>query len=215
MAYTPQAERERQERKSRMVTISVAVFIILTLVFSTLGFFYSGQDVDENKNPEYDYNGIKFVQVNGIWTFSTPQGQGTATFLPTLVKDIKCVNCEKLTRDSLRTENSKVYVVAFTQQENQAASELTSSIQLYTNIQRACLQEQENDPECLDLPLKSCKGNEKIFIFKEEEEEKNETLVIKQENCLFIKGNKGNKEKSDDLIKAADRAIYQIYGVLK
>ena len=114
----------------------------------------------------------------------------------------------------------KVYIISSSVSEDNGAAEILRNVP-YTSVQRACLPEDGEKEECKDLPLRNC-GNasleSKIIILKEkvarEEAEAIEGGVSKasgekvayQNSCLTLEG--------ENLIKAADRAIYGAFGVM-
>jgi len=182
-------ELERKERKRKA---AFALLIIFLLALSTAGFALYGRQEQETRK----YKNFKFVRQDNSWT-TTIQGKEIATsFLPQEVENIS-----SYLFFTYKDFSDKIYFVAFETEEKIALNEILGNIQPY-NAQKACLEEQAELAECVDLPLKNC-SDSKIFIIRES----NITEVRQEENCIFVEGN------STNLLKAADKAIFELFGI--
>lgn len=218
-------ERESKGREARMWKL-IGVFVVAVMFFgSTIGyvFFYTGKSNtgnQDNANTEntYAYKGYNFISSQQGWLLNTPQRQLITNFLPQQTLDVDC-ECSLL--NSLALQGQKAYVIAKTDAESRAASELLRNSN-FANTQIACLPEEEKKTGCLDRPLRSCEdatAQQKILIFKEidkifsEREEVAEGGISKvvservtyKDNCLIVEGK--------DLVKAVDRVIYKAYWI--
>ena len=210
---------EKKEEKRNPWSLAGAIFIAVMFLGSTIGlvFFYS-QDAQQTglEEPNYSYNGFEFVQVQNGWQTSTTFGPLTTVNLPQQVKEVDCSECSTLNYNSLA--GGKVYIISSSASENSGAAELVRNVP-YASVQRACLPEDADKEECKDLPIRSCENatvQNKVVIFKEgkiqgEIEEEGVSRASKEKvsyksSCLVLEG--------ENLIKAADRAIYKAFGVM-
>lgn len=213
-------ELKREEKKERNVW-SLAGVIIIAVMFigSTIGYIFltSGDQSQGNLGePKYSYNGFDFVQGQNGWQAQTAFGPLITANLPQEVKDLECKGCELLNYNSLA--GGKVYLISSSTAEDNGAAEILRNVP-YTSLQRACLPEDGEKEECKELPLRNC-GNasleSKVIILKEgvvqgENEEEGVSRASRekatyQDSCLTLEG--------ENLIKAADRAIYKAFGVM-
>jgi hypothetical protein len=67
-------------------------------------------------------------------------------------------------------------------------------------VQPVCLEECEED-----LPIKTCSATETIVVF----EESNETAIVEEGNCIFVKA------RSEEMLKAADRLVFCLHNIRK
>ena len=136
--------------------------------------------------------------------------------LPQQVKDLECVGCELLDYNSLA--GGKVYIISSSAAEDNGAAEILRNFP-YSSKQRACLPENGEKEECKELPLRDCADaslESKIVILEEgviqgENEEEGVSKASREKvnyrnSCLTLEG--------ENLIKAADRAIYKAFGVI-
>ncbi|MBU2496778.1 MAG: hypothetical protein KJ767_01830 [Nanoarchaeota archaeon] len=206
----PITAKKTGEKKKNTWGMIITLFIAIMFLGSTIGYIFYSENQDNN-NEIQTYKDYKFIQTDYGWQTNTDYGQIATTYLPQDVKEIEC-NCVFLNYQNMQT--SKVYVIAMSENEKVAANELLKNLQ-FTNIQLACLPENANNDECANLPLKSCENaNETmIIIFNEKNlisEEENMSKLIEgrinfDNGCLTLEGK--------DLIKAADKSIYKIFGV--
>ncbi|HIH18221.1 MAG TPA: hypothetical protein HA250_00945 [Nanoarchaeota archaeon] len=212
-------EQKKEEKRNPWSLFGAAVVAVMFLG-STIGlvFFYSGDSSNQGDlgKPTYDYNGFKFVQGDGGWQTSTAFGPLIMVNLPQQVKDLECVGCELLDYNSLA--GGKVYIISSSAAEDNGAAEILRNFP-YSSKQRACLPENGEKEECKELPLRDCADaslESKIVILEEgviqgENEEEGVSKASREKvnyrnSCLTLEG--------ENLIKAADRAIYKAFGVI-
>ena len=199
--------KEQEARQAQTWKLIGALVVAIMFLGSTVGFvfFYTGKNAQtqngENGGVNQEYKGYKFVRVQGGWQTETAEGILLAAYLPSEVLSIEC-NCAEL--DTLSLRSQKTYFIANSSAEIAAANELLR-LQTFTRIQQACLPENADAAGCEDLPLRSCENataQAKVLIFSERA--KNESVNYNN-NCLILEGK--------NLIRAADRAIYKVYGI--
>ncbi len=106
-----------------------------------------------------------------------------------------------------------VYIVANNLSERQAASSLAINLeQIVFRMQLACSPEEEKTDYCVEsnLPIKSCDDAtfDTAIILIEEQETLQTSDINYKNSCLVIKG------KGSELIKAAEKAVFMIYGII-
>ena len=203
--------------KDRNVGAMIGTIIIAVLFLgSTIGFVFLYSRGNTGEAGIYKYDGYKFIKTEQGWQTSTQFGGITTAFLPKDTLEIEC-DCPSLNYQTIQAQ--KVYVIAITGAEINAANEFLRNI-AFNKIQRACLPEDANAVGCENLPLRNCSDantQTKVLIFKEsasiesKSEEQGMSKFLKarvsfNNDCLTIKG--------EDLIKASDKAIYKVFGVI-
>jgi hypothetical protein len=208
-------EKEAQEKKKKRLftLIIVGVLMLSTAAFALLSF----QRQEEEQAVKY--KNFKFFKTERGWQTTVNGAQLITTWLP---QDVENITSDKIDGSALR---GKVYLVASSSAELQAAYELDSVLQ--ARKQLACLPEHANESSCENLPLKSCEdasSEQTVIIFKELESkeseksnknERNETLtqqiqakISYSDYCLSIEASK------DELLKASNKVIFVLFGIL-
>lgn len=184
-------DKEKQEKRMKMW---LTIFIVAVMALSTAGFALNFASTERKS-----YNGIKFTRTEEGWQ---PKGYSIATvYIP---QDVENISSEGTF--SANDFNAKAYLISPPYMRN-SALELLRALPL-KSIQQACLPEQENEPYCSDLPLKSCEDADSqnaIIIFNE----KNETAIRYRGYCLQIEGD------AESSLRAADKAVFIAYGMIK
>ena len=197
-----QTAKEKEERDNRTKRIfSLVVVIILAL--STAGFaLLSSSGRQNGGNAYYDF---EFSPTSEGWQTSVGGYYIITQYLP---QDVEYINHSGiLNKDDFQ---GIVYFVTSTESEIQTAKELS---RLITAVKKdyACLPENQENEECQNKSIKSCEDAtriQKIIIFNETESKGNASVVY-ENNCLSIQGN------SEELIRATDKAIFLLFGVIK
>ncbi|MBU2522825.1 MAG: hypothetical protein KKE23_00860 [Nanoarchaeota archaeon] len=187
--------RAEREEKDKRLKFWLAIFIVGIMAASTAGFALNfSSDNEESRT----YGDLKFTITEQGWQ---PKGYSIATsYLPQDVENISSKGTFSYT-----DFNSKVYLISAPYMQNEAI-ELLRYLPI-TNLQQACSKEDENISHCADVPLKSCEdasSQSAIIIFKES----NETSIDYSGYCLQIQGD------SEDILKAADKALFIAYGII-
>ena len=185
---------EEKERKEKRMRIFMTVFVIVILGASTAGYALMETQSSEKKS----YNDFKFTQTENGW-----QAKGMNFFTSYLPQDVENITVPSNSGNI----SGNVYLIAIGTEERTAAIELLRATSI-SKLNYACSAKDENSDYCSELPIKSCddasQGNN-IVIF----ERANETSVSYDNYCLTVKG------ESSELVKIADRIIFDLYGIIK
>ena len=187
--------KSEKERKQKRMQIFFAVFMVGILAASTLGYSLSSSNTNSVK-----YNGKKFYQTNQGW-----QGKDLNFFTAYLPQDVEFIPVQGIL--NLNIFLNKLYVVTDPEQSfSNEWIEWSRAVPM-SNPNPSCLPEDEDKEACAELPLKDCNDADlqtAILIFKNT----NESYINVNGNCVEIAGD------SLDLLKAVDKAIYVMYGVM-
>jgi hypothetical protein len=183
-------EKEEHERK-RHKWMAIIIGIIMAL--SSAGFALNFATTET-----HSYKGLKFYQTEKGW-----QPKGISIFTSYLPQDVE--NITSSGTINYQNFNSKVYLIELPYMRS-SALEFLQNVPVQ-NLQQACLPEYENEQFCSDLPTKSCEDadSQNVMLILDEA---NETSIEYSNYCLEIKGT------SEELTKAADKALYQAYGII-
>ena len=184
-------EREEKDRKMKMW---LTIFIVVVMAASTAGFA-----VEFSSNSESNtYKGIKFTRTDQGW-----QPKGYSIFTTYLPQDV--ANVTSSGTFSYTDFSSKAYLISSPYLQNDAV-ELLRYLPI-TNLQQACLKEDENVSYCSNVPIKSCadaNSQSAVIIIKEG----NQSSVEYKGYCLQLTGD------SSSMLKVADRALFKAYGIM-
>ncbi|MCS7134486.1 MAG: hypothetical protein NZ889_01355 [Candidatus Pacearchaeota archaeon] len=202
----PLETREEREKKIRKRNLILSILIAITILAGTIGWVMMGKETENLQK----YKEFKFRKVENQWqttvkVYNNNEFLIRTSFLPQEVENIPS------TLEGLYLEkiyDKIIYFVVFSQTELQAAQELAINLYPFSKrIQLACSKEKENETFCADKPIKNCEnGTESLIIILEE---KNETKIKYEKNCLEIYG------KGSEILKASDKVIFVIFGIIK
>ncbi len=185
--------REEIEKRNARKQMAAGIILVAIMVISTAGYAI----VDRTKEQAILYKGNKFLRAGSGWQLSN--SFITTRFLPSEVDEIQC-NCISSAQEFA---DRQIYLVAFTDSERIAADEVLRNLQ-FLRVQRACLQEEQNNTGCEELPLKSC-DDDTLLIIKTV---KNTTMVYEEGKCILIEA------PSENLTMAADRLVFSLYKII-
>lgn len=206
-----------------MLSILIGVFVLVFAGFSAYNYFNGAIVVDvdqlhqDNLDGElsdeegYFYNGFSFVKVDGLW-WTEINGYGTKIKIPLHFgpKELEDVNISGQLGAQFNAGNA--LFITFNpdvrnKYYNLASSELIFNIAkgLEIEVIGACT---KNASGCDNRTIISCKTARNLPVIEMIEDE-NETGIILDSNCIKIIGN------DYDIVKAADRLLYQWYGIMK
>jgi hypothetical protein len=184
------------------------------MVFSTIGFAvlesYSGQQQGQGQTKYRDY---QFVETESGWQTSLKISDKDISintfYLPNDLENLSS-HGKPLLNDFI---DKKIFIIASSNTERQAASEYNVLDNFALRIQLACSKENENTSFCTEnnLPIKGC-GDvdfETSIIMLQETNQTNETSVNYKNSCLVVKG------YSIELVKAAEKSIFMIFGIME
>ena len=179
--------REEVVKERRRNQIVVGGVLIFLMVVSTLG--YSLMDGDNEIKNSVNEFGIDFVREGGFWKTQINGEVFGFQYLPSEIGNVSVSG-------NYDIEDYAGEVLYFVN-ANEGSSEILNNLGRYIlRYQESCLR-QDSDKMTVcegDLPLKSCDDN--LIIF----ESGNETMVWKNESCVFIVG---------DSVRGADAFLYK------
>jgi hypothetical protein len=197
MALSKIQTAEEKEKKDKRLKIFMTIFMVVVLGASTAAYAL----IDTGSSQRKTYNGITFTLTQSGWN---PKKMNIYTsYLPSDVENISIDGSPSL--DSLK---GNLYLNALGNNELNAANELLKTLAIEKRPTLACSPAYENESFCADLPIKSCddaSAESPLISF----EQANETSISYKNYCLVIKGD------NENMIKAADRVIFGLYGIIK
>lgn len=166
------------------------------MIFSTLGYSLINSQYNSQDTSKYEYNGIKFTQNSGYWSFQINGNNFLTLYNPDETVEINITNLLSL-NDYL---GKPLY---FDSNSSAAVSEIAQNLNVFaTRAQNACI----SSEECAaDYPIKSC-SSDNVIVVREPKEGESER-IYQQQNCIFIIAN------DDNQTKYADRLLFNIIGV--
>lgn len=189
---------EDREKREKRIQKLFAYFVIAILFFSILA--YSVLSIYDNSQTKYGK--FAFEQTYGGWKTKVGDFIILTQFHPNQVEDV-------IFSGNIDDFSSIVYLVSKTENERKAAEEISKNL-LSLKKGIACLPEDSESDECFNMTIKSCADAdylEKVIVIKEKDEE---TSVSYYNNCMNIIGN-----NSLELIRASDKVLYKIFGIIK
>ncbi len=188
--------KDREEKAKRMkVWLSVIIVVILAASTASYALYTSPSTTSQN------FNGFKFYLGENGW--KGKDFNFYTVFHPEEVLDVPLNGVPGLGDFSVKT-----YLILPSSGSRNAAGEFANAVPMQS-IQIACLPEDADLDSCKDLPLKDCNNagpDNAVAIFRDSE---NETFANYAQWCLQVSG--------DDIgmLKAVDKLIYSMYGVIK
>tara|TARA_Y100000310_G_scaffold118295_1_gene117156 strand:+ start:4426 stop:5082 length:657 start_codon:yes stop_codon:yes gene_type:complete len=202
-------DKKTEKKQNKSFFIAIVVIISALVILFSLRIL-----LGEEKYPEYTYNGFTFVKIAGLWNTDWQRddiiykihlrfGPKEAEVVPLLVSEEFDFNTSRttyITFDPLGEDFAHVAI---------ASTEL--SLTLYrvfdTKVIAACLRNETS--ACSSRPIITCDNTlekETAVIYVKEDDE---TAIILDGNCLIIQG------RGEEIIKAADKLIYGLYGIIE
>ncbi len=190
----PKHKEEKKNRMKQLLVGGILIFVITASILAySFGFSEKAEKTEGSSNKKIIYNGLDFIQQNDFWFTEISNLQFFFKYNPQEAEDVKINYITKTINDYY---GKPLYINS----EN-----IESEYEIYRNLdqiilrrQYACLENQTCEKE---FPVKTCDDN---FIIIEE---KNESKITQDENCIFIQG------KKEDLTKLTDRFLFRILGV--
>ena len=173
------------------------------------GMFVRTLEGKTNPETNYMYNGYAFVKVGPLWYTKWQVDE----YLLNIPLHHGPLELENITAEGKLDErfNSGSYYITFEPYSEDLTSIALAAGEIGRNlvegfaakIKSACA---ANHTGCGTKPIITCENTNSSVIYIKES---NESKIVMKGNCLVIEG------KGEDLIKAADRVILQIYGIMK
>jgi hypothetical protein len=218
--------REEVEKKQKKKQFYLVVALVFILVTSILGYAFNVSQRQTSNVQKETYGNFLFEKYGDYWKVSIEDNKGNINpnlnfYFRYSPKDLyEIYNFSEVANiiNDLKTIDNYYQKPIYIYSENDGAesevlTNLFYSSKIAERAQKACLDyssinlSKENNctQENKDYPVKTCEDN---FIIIEKNKDNSSQISLEQiENCLFIKGN------NQDLIKAADEALFRILGI--
>jgi hypothetical protein len=186
---TIKPKKEIKKKKDRTQSF-LAIFLLIVLGFSTVGFAFLNRTNNSESNYEkVVFQGEEFYNTGNYWT------NGKIVLLNNPLK-VGFEKIENISIDNYYQEPLYIY-----SPETIARTIIAQNLmQVALRLSEACPVDEESCQE-RDIPIKDCSQN--FIILKVGEEEKIETF----EKCVYI------TNKAEDLSKTADKFILSLFFV--
>ncbi|MCK4522246.1 MAG: hypothetical protein KAU20_06735 [Nanoarchaeota archaeon] len=215
--------KEQENKKSYLFAFIVfgSIILVFIIAFFAIGFFNREvektmdeiiYDTLQGKETEFNYmyNGHVFVYFEGLWhtrwkrdetIFNTHFHYG-----PRDVEDVPVIGGLD---PNLNT--SKFYITFDPLEENisliaLASSELGLSLVRVMNVQLTPACYRNETYACSTRPIITCENTDEAVIYVREDDK---TKVLLDDNCIIVQG------KGNDLLKAVDKMLFNLYGIIK
>ncbi|MFH1187087.1 MAG: hypothetical protein V1697_02850 [Candidatus Levyibacteriota bacterium] len=183
--------KKEEAKKKRMSQVIVGVVLIFIMFFSVLGYSFSGGNESVKK---IEYNGFEFIEQNSFWILEI---EGMSFIFKNNPQQVEKIDGELNDLDSYY--NQPLYISSNNPEaELEIYRNLFYQNQIVQRMQSACLESEECEE---DIPTKNC--DENFIIIKES----NESGIMQDRNCVFIKG------KQENLTQITDEFLFKILGV--
>jgi len=154
------------------------------MVLSVFGIMIESIGFNKNSPNKIEYRGVTFLKQQERWFFTKDNKEFTIINSPENLTDILMENMSPL-----ESYSGKPLYISST--DKSLESEIYYNLQnIASRIQPGCLKNIKCEG---DFPIKTCEDN---FIIIEEN---NETSIIQEQNCVFIRAPKQNMQKTLDL----------------
>jgi len=181
---------KERERKKRVNQLIVGIVLIGLMIFSTLGFAFSGRADEENTSDKMNYRGIDFVKQNGYWSFNIQGYDFRTKYNPEEVSDVNFFNIMTV-QDYV---GKPLYFVGGAG-EHVYEMEVNLLEKFVLRTSPACLDEEDCGG---DFPIKNC-SEDNIIIFEEVDYDDEYIESVEQdENCIFITSSLANQTRYAD-----------------
>jgi len=213
----PIETKEQKEKREHRQRLFIGLFVSFIMLFSSVGYMIGNHSSSKNSagnESVRQYNNYTFTKISQVWvTNASIEGNNIQVVSSDFPGDLE--NLSTSGKPFLSDFSGKnLYFLANSAAERQAASVFYSYLGNIANrMQFACSESEANDSFCADnnLPIKGCGDVSKSTAIISIEEDVNSTAasIGSQDSCLTIAGN------STGLIKAAEKSIFLIFGIMK
>jgi len=181
--------KSSEAKKQRKNQRTIGIILIVVMFGSVFGIIVNS--FGSREDSKIEYNGFEFTRQGNFWALEIGDFDFIFTYNPNEVQEIET---------EVKFLNNYYRKPLYLSSENSGAtSEIVSNLnQISLRMQPACFTESDCEN---DIPLKTCDDN---FIIIEE---KNQTNIIQEENCVFIQG------PQENLTQISDEFLFNILGV--
>ena len=182
--------KSSEAKKQKKNQVIIGVILIIVMFGSVFAVIVGSFGAEKNSN-KIEYNGLEFIKQSNFWILEIGDFDFIFKYNPNEVQEI-----ETEVKYLNNYYNKPLYISS---DDSRATSEIVSNLnQVTLRMQNACFEEEVCEE---DIPPKTCEDN---FIIIEE---KNQTNIIQEENCVFIQGPKEN------LTMISDEFLFHILGI--
>lgn len=201
---------DRDEGSNKLLIISIIIVLVIFLAIFSMRFIAKP---NTEVKTAYTYNGFAFTQLGGLW-YTEIENQKTGNvyniplhFGPKDVENITITgklsksfysNETFITHDPSNTQRPGMQYIAL------SAAELSINLVQVLNLTPVAACTSNSATVCEQRPIITCDLGKPTIYIKEDPV----TSVALNDTCIIIQGN------GTDLIRATDRLIYQLYGVM-
>ena len=172
------------------------------MVLSVFGVMIGG--ISSGEKP-IEYNDVVFNPTNEGYSFSSNGFSYLIVNSPLEIEGFFTDFSNELWSDVYARRFSKIYLDISNQNTIAAANEIYQNLKGKEDVFVSCSEDHKEDVHCLDLPIKSCIGEEGVLIINFEVTEEKENSY--ESGCLNLRGSLGY------LIGASDVFILKYAGV--
>ncbi len=207
-------EKNKEKPKSsdkdtkKLVILIISLLAFFAVAFFTSKYFYEHYSTPQN--PQYTYNGFKFVKIAGLWHTQWQQdnriynvhlryGPRESEDIPYYEEGLSFNNTGKIYITFDPTGSSLAYVAL-------AGTEMSLSLSNTFNITPIAACYRNETEACSTRPIITCDNTDDAVIYIKEAQQ---PLITTKNNCLIIEGDK------EDLVRAADKVLWIWYGIIK
>jgi len=188
------------EKERKRNTLIIGIFLIIIMMFSTVGYAFYSSDRSSDSQQTTEYNGVEFKQTNyGSWIFEIEGYNFETTYNP-----LDTENISVITSKNIQNYQNRVLYLGINSGEDIFQvfnNELISNLDPFIPRSNfACI-----DNTCSeDYPIKKC-TEENIIILVQDQG--GFTRVIDQGDCQYV------YSSSQDLTRVADALLFKILGI--
>ena len=182
------AEKEKRSRRNQVI---VGVVLVSLMILSTVGYAIEGALGNSNANSgnqKVTYNGIEFINKNGVWTAGNFGFQYNPKQTPDLGLGIDSAD---------KYKDKPLYI----QSENvDAKNEIALNLgRMASRVVLACLENSTNCPQ--EYPTKNC--NDNFIIIKIGDA----NTITQKDGCVYIEA------PDSDIVKISDQFLFKTLGI--
>jgi len=184
--------KQNEESKRKRNQVILGLLLIFIMLFSVLGYGFSGRENKNDSGQKVKYNGYEFASRQGSWVLTIKETELIFSYNPTEV--------EKSNSNIKRLDNYYNKPLYISSEHDMAGAEIYNAIYRFVQrVQPACLEGETCESD--ELPVKTCEDN---FIIIKKADDSN---ITQQNNCVFIQGTE------EELLKVSDEFLFKMFGI--
>lgn len=189
--------KEDKANKIKRNQLFMGIFLIVIMVFSSIGFAFVNNSNTQNQQTSIEHAGIEYINNGDSWFFNHQGSDFITKYNPTELSDISFSNFNTI-------QNYKNKPLYFIGKSGEHFTELNRNLRdrFVLRIADACLE--NGDEECDEnFPIKNCTDN--LIVYKEAIDEEEE--IYQEDNCFFIISSFANQSRY------ADALLFDLLGI--